>query len=102
MQIAAMNPIVVRKEDVDDAQVAKRDSEIMGRGFLKSIMDELPTFAAWFDGSRVDEGLVADVLACVSRWRARGIAVYAYRPPTTPEMVALERQRSGFVPISAA
>jgi diacylglycerol O-acyltransferase / wax synthase len=29
-----------------DALTAKRDSEIMGRGFLKSIMDELPTFAA--------------------------------------------------------
>ena len=40
------DPLARLKAVRHDAQIAKRDSEIMGRGFLKSIMDELPTFAA--------------------------------------------------------
>jgi WS/DGAT/MGAT family acyltransferase len=40
------DPLARLKAVRHDAQSAKRDSEIMGRGFLKSIMDELPTFAA--------------------------------------------------------
>jgi WS/DGAT/MGAT family acyltransferase len=40
------DPLARLKAVRHDAQTAKRDSEIMGRGFLKSIMDELPTFAA--------------------------------------------------------
>ena len=40
------DPLARLKAVRHDAQTAKRDSEVMGRGFLKSIMDELPTFAA--------------------------------------------------------
>ena len=40
------DPLARLKAVRHDAQAAKRDSEIMGRGFLKSIMDEMPTFAA--------------------------------------------------------
>jgi WS/DGAT/MGAT family acyltransferase len=40
------DPIERLKAVREDALAAKRDSEIMGRGFLKSIMDELPTFVA--------------------------------------------------------
>ncbi|MFT5128566.1 MAG: hypothetical protein ACI8W8_002179 [Rhodothermales bacterium] len=33
----------------------------------------------------------------VASWRKQGIRIYAFRPPTCPEMVALEDEQSGFV-----
>jgi len=40
------DPIERLKAVRHDAHAAKRDADIMGRGFLKSILDELPSFAA--------------------------------------------------------
>jgi hypothetical protein len=41
-------------------------------------------------GSKVEAALVDELAASVARLRARGVRVVAFRPPTTPEMRALE------------
>ncbi|MSP61434.1 MAG: hypothetical protein EXR72_14020 [Myxococcales bacterium] len=49
-----------------------------------------------FKNNPVSDEIVARVEAAVVRWRARGIAVYGFRPPTTPGMLALEDGDGGF------
>ncbi len=49
-----------------------------------------------FNNNYVSAEIVANVLNTVSSWRQEGIRVYAFRPPTVEEMVALENELSGF------
>jgi len=49
-----------------------------------------------FHNNYVSADIVANVMHTVARWRREGIAVYAFRPPTVAEMVALENELSGF------
>jgi len=43
-------------------------------------------------GAAVSGKVVADVMEGVRRWRAEGIRVYAFRPPTTEKMIVLENE----------
>jgi len=43
-------------------------------------------------GAAVSGKVVADVMKGVREWRAEGIRVYAFRPPTTEKMIALENE----------
>jgi hypothetical protein len=43
-----------------------------------------------------DGGVLSELLRAVSRWRRGGILVYAFRPPTTTEMVTAENDAGGF------
>lgn len=56
----------------------------------------LQLYRELFSAHQVSERIVVAVLDRVRRWTARGIRVAAFRPPTTPEMVALEDRASGF------
>ncbi len=44
----------------------------------------------------VRQKYIDQLLAAVKRWRAQGIAVYGFRPPSCAQMVALENRISGF------
>lgn len=44
----------------------------------------------------VDQDVIDGLLEIVRRWRADGIAVYGFRPPSCLEMVAMENAISGF------
>lgn len=57
---------------------------------------ELETFRSDFNGNRVDPATIQSILRQTKQWRAQGIKVLAYRPPTTPDMVEVEKEHSGF------
>ena len=44
----------------------------------------------------VDPEITKQLLRAVTRWRGRGIEVYGFRPPTIPEMVAIENEHAKF------
>lgn len=56
----------------------------------------LTSYRTLFDGNRVDEGMLKNLLAQVEAWRRQGIRVYAFRPPTTAAMSDLENRLSGY------
>jgi hypothetical protein len=56
----------------------------------------LPSYHDIFSSTQVNAGIVADVLNQTRQWTAHGIAVYAYRPPTSQAMLELENRLSGF------
>jgi hypothetical protein len=49
-----------------------------------------------FRGTRVEERLVQALLDQTRKWTRAGIRVYAFRPPASAAMVALEDRMSGF------
>ena len=49
-----------------------------------------------FRGNPVSDEITAELMGRVARWRGRGIGVYGFRVPSTPELVALENRVSGF------
>ena len=49
-----------------------------------------------FTDNGISPSLVENVLLQTGKWIQEGIRVYAFRPPTSPEMVDLERRLSGF------
>jgi len=57
---------------------------------------ELANYKANFDGNRVDQAAIDAVISKTADWAAQGIIVVAFRPPTTPAMIALENTASGF------
>lgn len=57
---------------------------------------ELNVFATDFDGNTVDQNVIAGIFDQTRKWTAQGIIVLAYRPPTTPDMEAVEAAHSGF------
>jgi hypothetical protein len=53
-------------------------------------------FEALFRNERFDVLALNSLSSAIGRWRTHGVRVYAMRPPTTKEMVALENRLSGF------
>jgi hypothetical protein len=56
----------------------------------------LPSFRDIFSSSPVSPRLIQGLIDQTRQWTAQGIHVYAYRVPSSPAMVALENQMSGF------
>ena len=50
-----------------------------------------------FSRSQVDPAVLAALCQKVTTWREAGIRVFAFRPPTTDEMLELEDELSGYV-----
>lgn len=57
---------------------------------------ELAEFRDLFAAGGVDHDIIAALFDQVRAWQAAGIAVYAYRPPTTEAMIKLENDLGGF------
>lgn len=57
---------------------------------------ELPIFETYFDGNKVDQRVIDGLMDQTRKWTGQHINVIAYRPPTTPEMEAVELKHSGF------
>jgi hypothetical protein len=49
-----------------------------------------------FENNVVNELIMEELFNKVSEWNNKGIKVYAFRPPTTPQMEKLENNLSGF------
>jgi hypothetical protein len=61
--------------------------------------ETLGLYRKLFDPARhgpASEEVAAGLIEAVRRWRRAGIEVYGFRPPSTPAMVALEREVAGF------
>jgi hypothetical protein len=56
----------------------------------------LPSFRDIFSQTPVSQSLVQELMDQTRTWVAAGIRVYAFRVPSSPAMVALEDQISGF------
>jgi len=56
----------------------------------------LALYSGVFNGNRVSPELVDRLIRQTETWILEGIRVYAFRPPTLPEMIELERRVSGF------
>lgn len=56
----------------------------------------LPVFERLFRNNKVSDVVIDRVTDRTRRWRQAGIEVYAFRPPTTVKMLALEDKVSGF------
>jgi len=57
---------------------------------------QLPRYRERFTKESVSEELIRELIEQTKTWVAKGIRVFAYRPPTTRKMVALEEELSGF------
>jgi hypothetical protein len=58
--------------------------------------EAIVSYAKAFTENRVSTDLLDNVIVQTGTWVREGIRVYAFRPPTTPEMIELESQLSGF------
>ena len=58
--------------------------------------EPLSVYENIFTDNGISPSLVEDVLLQTGKWTREGIRVYAFRPPTSPAMVDLEMQLSGF------
>lgn len=58
--------------------------------------DPIGVFANLFTDNPVSPMLVDNVLRQTEVWTREGIRVYAFRPPTSPDMTDLEKRLSGF------
>ncbi len=56
-----------------------------------------PIYKAIYQNHQVSPSVVEDILAYTRKWREEGYYVFALRPPTTAEMVAVENTYSGFL-----
>jgi hypothetical protein len=56
----------------------------------------LPSYREIFSQTQVSQRLVDDLMNQTRTWCAKGIQVYAFRVPTSPAMLRLENQMSGF------
>jgi hypothetical protein len=56
----------------------------------------LRQYADAFKGTHADGALVDALIATTARWKAAGIRVVAFRPPTSRAMIRLEDEQSGF------
>ena len=59
-------------------------------------LSELPSYREIFSQTQVSPRLVQELVDQTRQWTQRGIRVYAFRVPSSPGMVALENQLSGF------
>lgn len=58
--------------------------------------NSLASYAKNFADNPVSPAMVDGLLQRIRDWRARGVRVYAFRPPTTTAMIALEHRLSGY------
>jgi hypothetical protein len=58
--------------------------------------EAIASYANAFTDNRVSTHLIENVIVQTGKWVREGIRVYAFRPPTTPEMRELESLLSGF------
>jgi hypothetical protein len=56
----------------------------------------LPHFNDMFQKTKVDNGLIEDLYEQTRAWRDEGISVFAFRVPSSVQMVELENKLSGF------
>ena len=56
----------------------------------------LKLYREHFNRVQVSTKVLDGFLKRVAEWRAKGIRVFGFRPPTCPQMVALEDEKSGF------
>ncbi len=56
----------------------------------------LPHFNDMFQKTKVDNGLIEDLFEQTRSWRDQGINVFAFRVPSSVQMVELENKLSGF------
>jgi hypothetical protein len=94
--------------EVEEIQLwMKRDSfgyyeEFMPAGWVASRRlpmkpeEALASYRKEFVDNQASQALLDTVLMQVREWRSQGIQVFAFRPPTTDEMVAVEDSLSGF------
>ena len=57
----------------------------------------LDLYQKHYSRQQVSASVLAGFLERVAEWRARGIRVFGFRPPTCPEMEALEDSKSGYI-----
>jgi hypothetical protein len=58
--------------------------------------EALGVFANLFTDNRVSPALVEHVLLQTEKWTREGMRIYAFRPPTSPDMADMESRLSGF------
>lgn len=80
----------------------RRDQNFYADGWVSQTVDPpdneifLKQYRPLFRDNRISEQAVENFLAVVAAWRAKGIEVYAFRPPTIADMVEIENGTSGF------
>lgn len=57
---------------------------------------DLGVYQKVFINNRVSPQLIEELLNIVRGWRKKGIRVFAFRPPASPEIVEVENTQSGF------
>lgn len=80
----------------NEAHIYGSDGWVRSDWIKRDETAELANYKANFDGNRVDQAVIDGVISKTGEWTAQGIIVVAFRPPTTPAMLALENSVSGF------
>ncbi len=75
--------------------------QVHADGWVSVVKPIVPTYSLdeyrrAFTDNYYDDDIVEALLTRVKTWTRKGIAVYGFRPPTTPAMVELESKMSGF------
>jgi hypothetical protein len=100
-----LNPSTLFRTKVDQASAFTQQGyyqEFYDDGWIASwtIPEDpqrtLQSFRDIFNETPVDAESVERLLEQTQQWTQRGIQVYAFRVPSSPQMVALENQLSGF------
>jgi len=92
---------LLRGHFTDDTE-DKDTKDLFDNGWMRSDWhirvpsEALKSYQGVFNGNKVDPAVIDGMMRQVRIWHARGIYVLGYRPPTTPMMVALEQEKSGF------
>ncbi|HEY8964575.1 MAG TPA: hypothetical protein VIN59_08965 [Alphaproteobacteria bacterium] len=86
----------VEKKSSSFTQDFREDGWVRSDDAMRNPIAALSSYAHLFDGNKVDPTVIAVILAQVSTWHDRGIAVIGYRPPTSAAMVKLENEASGY------
>lgn len=71
------------------------DGWVPGRQIPETGGQAIKRYAGIFEKNRICPDDIDGLLAAVKGWTARGIKVYAFRPPSSAEMVELENACSG-------
>jgi len=88
-------------EELGKTQTESRE-EFYGSGWVATWRERpnsteaIASYANAFTGNRPSPNLIENVIVQTGKWVGEGIRVYAFRPPTTPEMIELESRLSGF------
>jgi hypothetical protein len=85
-----------------EVEPVRYDQEFFNNGWVAS--DKIPhdpmaaieEYTKDFTGNVVSQLVIDTLMTRVQRWQQQGIVVVGMRPPTTPQMVKLEQEMSGF------